>query len=381
MTSQPHLNWAHAASKTGSTELASAMMARSEALRRSGAPALYSLKHLALTTEVEYRYLLGVIRRTAHAYRSIQIPKNSGGHRDLLSPSESLMAVQRWILHEVLSRVPRHPNSFAYFRGVTTRECASRHAGARWMIKTDIHNYFPSVTESEVYKVFFDLGYSPLVSFEFARLCTWRGAQSSRQGQSVLRPSGGQGWRLPYPVLTEGVLPQGAPTSGALANASTRQLDDGLSALAIKHHLVYTRYSDDMTFSSPEQFDRQNASAIIGEIGRIVTASGLEIHVRKTKIIPPGARKIVLGMLVTESGVAVLPEQRRMIDIHIHAVGKYGPVEYSAVRKFDSVFSFINHVEGWFAYLSHIDPEWTHLKVKEWREVLGSHHVLTGALG
>lgn len=150
-------------------------MFRRENLRRSGAPAIYSLKHFAATTGVDYGYLRGVIRHNAHAYRAIRIPKNTGGFRDLLSPNESLMHAQRWILHEVLVHIRRHVNNFAYIPGVTARECAARHAGASWMIKTDIHNYFPSISENDVYNVFLDLGYSPLLSFELARLCTWWG--------------------------------------------------------------------------------------------------------------------------------------------------------------------------------------------------------------
>jgi RNA-directed DNA polymerase len=186
---------------------------------------------------------------------------------------------------------------------------------------------------------------------------------------------------LPYPVLEEGVLPQGAPTSGALANAATRRLDNALSTLAIEQRMIFTRYSDDMTFSGPGHFERSKASETIREIRKIVTASGLQLHERKTKVIPPGARKVVLGMLISETGVSILPEQRRMMDLYIHAVAKYGPIEYSAKRGFESVLSFINHVEGWLAYLSHIDGEWTRERGRAWEAALADHQVFLRALG
>ncbi|WP_106213704.1 reverse transcriptase family protein [Glaciihabitans tibetensis] len=360
--------------------IADAMFHRSEILRRTGAPVILSLKHLALSASVDYGFLLGVIRRSAPAYRAIRIPKNTGGFRDLLSPSESLMAVQRWILHEVLTHQPRHRNNFAYFPGVTARECAARHAGAKWMIKTDLHNYFPSITEKKVFEVFEGLGYSRLVAFELARLCTWTISQTPTAVTTVqqrARSSTG----LPYPVMLEGVLPQGAPTSGALANASTFSLDEKLSDLAIKSNLVYTRYSDDMTFSSASPLDRDVARLVIRHIRTIVGKSGLELHDKKTKLIPHGARKIVLGMLITEDGVSVLPEQRRMIDLHIHAVGKFGPVAYATQRRFESVLSFVNHVEGWLAYLSHIDRDWTAQRRLAWNAALDRHHVSVMSLG
>ncbi|WP_331280044.1 reverse transcriptase family protein [Arthrobacter sp. UNC362MFTsu5.1] len=356
------------------------MMSRRENLRRTGAPVVYSLKHLATTTGVDYGYLRGVIRNNAHAYRAMRIPKNTGGFRDLLSPHESLMHVQRWILHEILVHVQRHVNNFAYFRKVTARECAERHAGAAWMIKADIHNYFPTISEKDVYRVFLSLGYSSLLSFELARLCTWRGPA---QVDGTYEPKEQQGNSLttPYRRVGLGHLPQGSPTSGALANACTLGLDDALSDFAASNYLIYTRYSDDMTFSSPGSLDRERARQFIKEIRKIVTASGLALHAQKTKIIPPGSRKIVLGMLISDDGVGILPEHRRMVDLYIHAVSKYGPVDYSVKRRFDSVLSFINHVEGWLAYLSHIDRPWTKLRSEAWNAALLKHGVLTRTLG
>ncbi|WP_146215748.1 reverse transcriptase family protein [Cryobacterium arcticum] len=380
MRNEAHLSWAITSMSGERPALADAMMRQSETLRRTGAPVLYSLKHLALTTGVEYGYLRHVIQRNAPAYKAIRIPKNTGGYRDLLSPTDSLKHVQRWILHEILDTVPRHINNFAYFRDVTARECAIRHAGATWMIKTDLHQYFPSISEKLVYEVFQGLGYSRLLSFELARLCTWNKLGRLAPTGAVPR-SHGSVRSLPYPPAPLGFLPQGAPTSGALANAATRRLDDALSDFAIANHLIYTRYSDDMTFSSPSAFSRTVASEFVVQIRKIVTASGLALHSQKTKVIPPGARKIVLGMLITPGGVGILPEQRRTIDLYVHAVSTYGPVDYAARRGFDSVFSFINHVEGWLAYLSHIDALWTAGRSRSWNDALRKHLIEVSSLG
>jgi RNA-directed DNA polymerase len=247
------------------------------------------------------------------------------------------------------------------------------------MIKTDLHNFFPAVSERSVYRVFRSLGYAPLVSFEMARICTW--PRPNEIGQSVpeaIASSDRGGY--PYSSGTEGALPQGAPTSGALANAATRKLDETLTAFALNARLVYTRYSDDMAFSSSEPFDRPRAASLISELRRIVTASGFEIHQQKTKIIPPGARKMLLGMMITDDGVAILPEHRRRIDLYIHCVERFGPTQFAKTRKFDSAISFINHVEGWLAYLSHIDPVWTKIHSVKWSAALASHQVFSRVL-
>lgn len=372
----PHLSRALASVGGLDSVSVDRLIARQAALRSSGAPQIYSLKHLAISANVEWAFLRSVIRRDARgAYRYLRIPKKTGGYRDLQAPTENLLQTQRWVLHQVLEVLPRHPDNFAYFKGITTRECVERHTGARWMIKADIHNYFPSVHEGRVFSVFESLGYSRLLAFEMARICTWPSSRPAVGGSAGPKPE------RPYSSELSGVLPQGAPTSGALANAVTYQLDVALSDFALRNRLVYTRYSDDMAFSSAGDFSRERASDLIGQIRRIVTSSGLSLHSKKTKLIPPGARLMLLGMMISKDDVQILPEHRRRIELYIHAVDKYGLVEFSAVRKFDSAVSFVNHVFGWLAYLSNIDGEWALARTGEWEAALRKHNIQTHLLG
>ena len=70
-----------------------------------------------------------------------------------------------------------HDDSFAYRRGRSIRAAAERHVGAAWLVKLDLHDFFPSVSENRVYRTFQELGYANLVSFELGRLTTrpkWR---------------------------------------------------------------------------------------------------------------------------------------------------------------------------------------------------------------
>lgn len=262
---------------------------------------------------------------------------------------------------------PRHPNSYAYDSDVSTVDCARRHVGATWLIKTDIHNFFPSVTEGEVYRLFRRLSYSPLLSFELARICTWprplRRKASEREMYGFVAD-------LPYLPSRQGRLPQGAPTSGALANEAMRRTDEQLSSFAVRNSLVYTRYSDDMVFSGIGRFSRFRARALHAEIRQIVTGSGFALHQRKSKLVPPGARKIVLGVLVGEQRLHILPEQRRLLNVYLHAVRKYGLLEFVTYRGFESPIAFINHVYGWLAYLSQIDSAWVDAWKREWEEEL-----------
>ena len=101
-----------------------------------------------------------------------------------------------------------------------------------------------------------------------------------------------------YGSPTLGVLPQGAPTSGALANVIMHPCDEVLGQLARSHNLVYTRYADDITFSSSKRFSRTEVGAIIKSAGETLREHGLRPHKGKTRVSPPGSRHVVLGLLV-----------------------------------------------------------------------------------
>lgn len=374
MTKPPHLSWVLAKSSGLSESEALSVLRVRQDTDRMRVPALYSLRHLAASADVGYGLLRSVVARQGRPYREIHVPKRAGGIRVLHAPVEDLMRAQRWVLHEVLDHLPRNESSYAYFPGVTPVECAARHVGGRWMIKADIHNYFPSLGERGVFEVFASLGYPRLLAFELARICTWPTARSVMSTRKL----GGE----PYSVRTPaGALPQGAPTSGALANAMTYSLDDALNAFATREGFVYTRYSDDIALSAASTFDRGRASDLVTQVRKIVTSSGLQLHEKKLKLISPGSRKIVLGLLVLEDRVRITPERRRRIDLYLHGVEKYGVLSFAERRGFESVLTFINHVDGWLAYTSHVEPEWTAQRMMTWTAALREHGVDRAALG
>ncbi|PVE58709.1 reverse transcriptase family protein, partial [Microbacterium testaceum] len=326
-----------------------------------------TLSHLARETETKWGYLRSIVQRQIDDYTAIRRLKRDGTYRAIWAPMPSLMHVQRWILSNVLSGLKFHDAAYAYRRGRCIRDCAEQHIGARWLLKMDLHNFFGTIEEARVYGALRGMGYPALLAFEMARICTkplWLDADKRwLEGRGVDA----------YGSPLRGVLPQGAPTSGALANAVAFSMDAMLRRLADSNGLSYTRYSDDLTFSSSGPFERASIVKLVTEVERAISLAGFVVHRKKTRVVPPGARKIVLGLMLTEREVRLVPEFRSRLDNHIRCVDKYGPAGHAAARRFDSALSMINYVDGCLAFALDIEPEWTADRNQRWLDALYRH--------
>jgi hypothetical protein len=227
-----------------------------------------------------------------------------------------------------------------------------------------VHDFFGSIDEIRVYELFRRLQYPSLLSFELSRLCT---------RPAISKPHAWRRERGPYTQVQAGVLPQGAPTSGALANAAMLGVDEALTALAERHNLTYTRYSDDLVFSGVGRFSRGRAAGIVAKVDAALRRHDLEIHRRKTSVVTPGARKVVLGLLLEEDGLALPPRFKRRIETHVRGVGTFGLVAHADHRHFRSVLSMIEHVDGCIAFAKSVDESFAAFVKAEWNDALRKH--------
>jgi len=323
---------------------------------RRDLPAILTLAHLAHLTGADPVYLRSVARREKEGYRTFFIRKRSGGRRLIAAPEPVLAEVQRWIAANILNKLTPHPASYAYQPGSSTIKCAKLHLGARWLIKVDIHDFFESIDERRVYCVFREIGYQPLVAFQLGRLCTrisaGKSVRNSRWHSNRKMASSG----IPeYSDKLMGHLPQGAPTSPALSNLASKNLDDCLERVARKYDLTYTRYSDDIAFSTGGQFTRAQALKLVVEIERVFFSFAHELNRKKITIAPPGARKLVLGLLVDGNKLKLPRYFRERIRDHVRGIKKFGLANHAKVRNFASVWGMVRHIHGLLMYARAID--------------------------
>lgn len=335
-------------------------------VERHGMASVLTLKHLAWQSGASYIYLRRIIQRSEDPYSEIlRSRRNGSAMRTISAPDPPLMSVQRWIYKNIVQHMGVNPSSCAYMPGDSVMRCASVHVGATWLIKMDVHDFFHSIDERQVFSVFNSAGYGKLVSLELARVCT----------RAVLGPWLNLRNVRPYTVSSYrasrlGVLPQGAPTSGALANVVMNECDEELSDLAVEYGLAYTRYADDLVFSTSDNFSHMSANKVVSRAGAILRKHDLVPHNGKTRIAPPGSRRIVLGLLVDGDSVRLPRQTRRRIADHIRGVRLFGLANHSRSRGFASMFGFVNHVDGLIAFAKDVEPEFADRCRSEWSVVL-----------
>lgn len=169
--------------------------------------------------------------------------------RTIRPPSKELKKIQRRIKDRILSKIELPKQIHGGVKGRSNISNAKPHQGKKYQLTTDLQSFYPSVTHNMVYDTFLSFGYSNHYSHWITKLTTWK-----------------------YQ------LPQGTPTSTHIANLVFLETDFRLIDFCNRNDLTYTRYIDDLTFSSSKCFKH-----LIDDLLGIVIQNGFKISFRKTK--------------------------------------------------------------------------------------------------
>jgi RNA-directed DNA polymerase len=287
--------------------------------------------------------------KLAH-YRCRWRKKPSGGLRLLEAPKLRLMAIQRRVLHEILDRVPAHAAAHGFTKRRSILTHAAPHAGAAIVIVMDLASFFAQVRASRVFALFRTLGYPEPVARLFTGLTTcatprevWAEAPPPRTARDVReRFSARRFYRAPH-------LPQGAPTSPALANLAAYRLDVRLDAAATSCGARYTRYADDLTFSGGAEL-RRRARAFTAMALRIAAEEGFAVNPQKTRFLTQSVPQRVTG-LVVNARPNVPRSDRKLLEAILFNARRDGPASQNRTGHPD----FRAHLMGRVAWIESVD--------------------------
>jgi retron-type reverse transcriptase len=272
-------------------------------------------------------------------YVQFEVPKKSGGPRTLSAPHRSLGAAQRWVLLNILEKLPVEPAAHGFVPGRSTLTNAQPHADKSVVVNLDLESFFPSISFARVRHLFHRLGYSGAVATLLALLCT----ECPRKkviydGVTYFVATGPRG------------LPQGACTSPAISNQIARKLDRRLAGLSAKLGLDYTRYADDLTFSGGRDCNPK-VGYLLARIRHIAQSEGFAVHAQKTRVKRRNARQTVTGLVVNRK-----PAAPRYLVRRLRAILHRAKTEGLSAQNRERRPNFRAWLEGMIAYLAMTRP-------------------------
>ncbi|WP_230150442.1 reverse transcriptase family protein [Pedobacter sp. Bi27] len=234
-------------------------------------------------------------------YRQFNIAKSSGQYRAIHAPVQGLLLIQR-CLNLILSCIYKPtPQAHGFTPGRSVKTNAFVHVGNYYVFNVDLKDFFPSIDQARIWRMLQlppfnlvaknDSRISPKNRYELASMisaicCTSMLVDRIDRKGNLTR-------------VVRNVLPQGAPTSPFFSNMICQRLDQRLMGVAKRFGLKYTRYADDITFSSLHNVFHSHNPFIV-EMRRIITEQGFTVNEDKVRLQRTGYRQMVTGLVVNE---------------------------------------------------------------------------------
>lgn len=248
-----------------------------------------------------------IYKRPLHyQYKVFSIRKKSGAPRPISAPSTNLKIIQRNLARELDDLRFFKPCVNGFVKGRDIRRNASVHVGERFVLNIDLEDFFGSINYGRVFGLLSKPPHSihPKIAAAIAKACTLNNS-----------------------------LPQGAPTSPVLSNLVCAKMDSELIRFASLNRCKYTRYADDLTFSTNRSSmpiaslnraaDGTSYCEISSTLRAIIESNGFRINEKKLRLRENTTRQEVTGLIVNQR-VNVKRDFVRQVRAMLHAWRKFG---------------------------------------------------------
>ncbi|MEW6535100.1 MAG: retron St85 family RNA-directed DNA polymerase [Candidatus Auribacterota bacterium] len=288
-----------------------------------------NIHDLASAIGIHAGYLLNLIKNSDHFYKTYSHKKPSGQFRKIAAPNVEIKAIQRWILKNVLEKESIHEVATGFIKDKSIKDNAQPHISRKYILCMDLKDFFNSITETLVLEVLSGIPSVSDIAQLIAKLCTYKGQ-----------------------------LPQGGVTSPCLSNIIFRKYDEKISDFVGKRNIFYTRYADDLTFSSDGW---KLLEEVENQLPHILNDSVFSINTEKTRYMRGKNRKIITGLIINSGRLTVGRSRKKLVRSAIFntIVKRQDP---SLNEEINGLISFIEHIEP--GYRETIDSYINSLNIK-----------------
>ena len=284
-------------------------------------PFIYDLVQLAHFLYPDSNSFFKLLNNIDKEYAFFTIKKKNGGKRRIYAPSAKLCRVQKIILRKILCHYPVSQYACAYIKGKNLYQNANPHTNKKYILKLDITDFFGSITFEQILSTVFNKNYYPTpVGVSLTNLCCYKET-----------------------------LVQGAPTSPMLSNLVMKHFDDIMGDWCAKQNIAYTRYCDDMTFSSDKPLYH-----VYSKASSFLESMGFELNKKKTRFITNTSRQTVTGLVVNEK-VSIPKEYKRNLRKDIYYFSKYDTGDKTFITSDFDYYGYIHSLLGRTTYVLSIE--------------------------
>jgi retron-type reverse transcriptase len=274
-----------------------------------------------LDDETIYRFAV----TCPHRYKVYSIQKRNGkGLRTIAHPSKELKVFQRQIAYYLGGLFQEHEATFAYRKGVGIKDNAELHSGSEYILKMDFKNFFPSITPDLFFSQVRELGI-PLPQRDKALMRHFLFYKRSREDS--LR------------------LSIGAPSSPIVSNICMHRFDEKIAALTVDSHITYSRYADDLTFSTIEKETLFVIPELVKATLESVYGQQIQINTDKTIFSSKAHQRFVTGVTLTnQGGISIGRKRKRKIMAMVHHFCN-NRLDQDEIEKLRGLIAFAKHIE------------------------------------
>ena len=263
---------------------------------------------------VNLNYLLSLIHNSQKFYRSYYINKSSGGTRAIDSPSIPLKSIQAWILRNILEKVIISDRTYGFVKKRSIKDNAKIHLGKKYILSVDIKDFFSMTKEIKIYNFFHKLFPNRPLADGLTKLCVYKKR-----------------------------LPQGAVTSPALSNIVFLKADDEILKLCNSLDIEYSRYADDISFSTN---DISKLKLVLPLVTKIIRKHGYTLNKVKTRYLTGKRKMSVTGLTLNSKSLSIGRKRKALIRARLHNYIMNGKIDIT-----------LNQLLGELAYLRDIEPQ------------------------
>jgi RNA-directed DNA polymerase len=270
-----------------------------------------------------------IIRTAPLRYKVFTIPKRDGSPRTVAQPAREVKAIQRWLVNDLNTVLPVHQAATAYRKGTSIKINAAKHVQSSFILKMDFKNFFPSIEFKDLcahLQKYASEKYDESAIHMIARLCSWAPNRS--------------------PPLR---LCIGAPSSPLLSNSVLYDFDCAMEVFATRDEVTYTRYADDLTFSSSSPESLKSYPEIVRKVILSLPFPVLNINTKKTVFASKAERRLVTGITLSSThDLSVGRDRKRLARAMFHHFSR-GLLDAKGEEHMRGLLSFIDHIEPGFS--------------------------------